>query len=170
MNKVYFIAPLLLLVVFSGFYTVHHNGLKAREAARIAKTEADRQAKLDAEQAARKAAMADAIAAAEQRKKDKVAKEAQDKLDKEVRQAAIDVRDKAYREQEKLPRQLEKLKKDVEVEQAALAKLGASRQAAAAEKAFQEAFVTKAQANVKALQALLVSLNTPPPVPAPVAK
>jgi hypothetical protein len=31
MNKVYFIAPLLLLVVFSGFYTVHHNGLKARE-------------------------------------------------------------------------------------------------------------------------------------------
>jgi predicted phage gp36 major capsid-like protein len=114
--------------------------------------------------------MADAIAAAEQRKKDKAAKEAQDKLDKEARQAAIDVRDKAYREQEKISRQLEKLKKDVEVEQAALTKLGASRQEAAAEKAFQEAFVTKAQANVKALQALLVTLNTPPPAPAPAAK
>ena len=167
MNKVYFIAPLLLLVVFSGFFAAHRSGLKAREAARIAQVEAERQAKLDAEQAARKAAMADAIAAAEQRKKDKAAKEAQDKLDKEARQAAIDVRDKAYREQEKISRQLEKLKKDIEVEQAALAKLGASRQEAAAEKAFQEAFVTKAQANVKALQALLVQLNTPPPAPAP---
>jgi hypothetical protein len=156
--------------VFSGFYSVHHNDLKAREADRVAKVEAGRKAKLDAEQAARKAAMADAITAAEQRKKDKAAKESQDKLDKEARQAAIDVRDKAYREQEKLSRQLDKLKKDVEVEQAAIAKLGASRQAAAAEKAFQEAFVTKARANVQALQTLLVQLNTPPPLPAPVAK
>jgi hypothetical protein len=167
MNKVYFIAPLLLLVVFSGFFAVHRSGLKAREAAQVAKVEAARQAKLDAEQAARKAAMADAIAAAEQRKKDNAA---QDKLDKEARQAAIDVRDKAYREQEKISRQLEKLKKDVEVEQAALTKLGASRQEAAAEKAFQEAFVTKAQANVQALQTLLVQLNTPPPAPVPAAK
>jgi membrane-associated HD superfamily phosphohydrolase len=170
MNKVYFIAPLLLLVVFSGFFAVHRSGLKAREAAQVAKVEAARQAKLDAEQAARKAAMADAIAAAEQRKKDKAAKEAQDKLDKEARQAAIDVRDKAYREQEKISRQLEKLKKDIEVEQVALAKLKASRQEAQAEKAFQEAFVTKAQANVQALQTLLVQLNTPPPAPVPAAK
>jgi cell division protein FtsX len=128
MNKVYFIAPLLLLVVFSGFFAVHRSGLKAREAAQMAKVEAARQAKLDAEQAARKAAMADAIAAAEQRKKDKAAKEAQDKLDKEARQEAQ------------------------------------------AEKAFQEAFVTKAQANVQALQTLLVQLNTPPPAPVPAAK
>ena len=167
MNKVYFLAPLLALLVFSGIYASHRSGFKEREAARIAKVEADLKARNEKEQAERKAAMAGAIKAAEQRKAEKLAREAKEKAEKEARQLAIDARDKAYREQEKSGRQIERVKKEIEAEQAALAELAAARKEAEAEKAFLEDFVTKAQTNVQALQALLTKLNTPAPaVPA----
>ena len=170
MNKTYFIAPLLALAVFSGVYISHRSGLKEREAAKVAAAEAALQAKNEADLAARKVAMADAIAAAELRKKEKEAKAAKDAADKEARQVAIDARDKAFRDQEKAAKQIDRLKKDIEAEQATIAKLAAARKEAEAEKAFLVDFVAKAQTNVQALQALLTKLNTPAPVPAPAAK
>ena len=166
MNKTYFIAPLLALIVFSGFFLSHRSGLKEREAAKAAQVEAALKAKNEADLAARKAAMADAIAANELRKKEKEAKAAKDAADKEARQLAIDARDKAFRDQEKSARQIERLQKEIEAEQAALAKLAAARKEAEAEKAFLVDFVAKAQANVQALQALLTRLNTPAPATA----
>lgn len=165
MNKTYFIAPLLALIVFTGFYTVHRGGLKEREAEKVAKAEAALQAKNDADLAARKAAMADAIAAAELRKKEKDAKAAKDAADKEARQIAIDARDKAFRDQDKTAKQIERIQKEIEAEQAALAKLAAARKEAEAEKAFLVDFVAKAQTNVQTLQALLTKLNAPAPAP-----
>jgi flagellar biosynthesis GTPase FlhF len=169
MNKTYFIAPFLLLLVFVGFYATHQSGYEKREAARVAKVEADLKAKNDAEQVARKTAMQEAVKAAELRKVEKAAKEAKDKAAKEARQLAVDARDKAFRDQERAGKNLDRLAKDIEAEQAAIAKITAGRKAAEAEKAFLVDFVTKAQANVQALQGLLTKLNTPPPAPAPVA-
>ena len=166
MNKVYFLAPLLALLAFSGVYASYRSGFKERELARVVQAEADLKAKNEAEQAARKAAMADAIRAAEQRKAEKLAREEKEKAEKEARQLAIDARDKAYREQEKSARQIERVKKEIETEQAALATLAAARKEAEAEKAFLVDFVAKAQANVQALQALLTKLNTTAPAPA----
>ena len=83
--------------------------------------------------------------------------------------ATIDARDKAYREQEKSARQIERVKKEIEAERAELAKLAAARKEAEAEKAFLADFVAKAQTNVQALQTLLAKLNTPAPA-APAAK
>jgi hypothetical protein len=165
MSKSYFIPPLLLLIVFVCFYSVHRGGLEKREAARAEQAEAALKAKNDAELEARKLAMADAIKAAEERKKEKEAKALKEAADKESRQIAIDARDKAFRDQEKTAKQIERIKKDLEVEQAALAKLAAERKEAEAEKAFLVDFVTKAQVNVQALQGLLTKLNTPPPAP-----
>lgn len=165
MNKTYFLAPLLALIVFTGFYTVHRGGLKDREAAKAAAAEAALQAKNEADLAARKTAMAEAIAAAELRKKEKDAKAAKDAADKEARQLAIDARDKAFRDQDKIAKQIDRVKKDIETEQAALAKLAAARKEAEAEKAFLTDFVAKAQTNVQALQAVLTKLNTPAPAP-----
>lgn len=171
MKKIYFIAPLAALIAFICVYSVHQSGFKKREAEKAAVAAAALQAKNDAEQEARKAAMADAIASAEKRKAEKAAKDAKDAADKAARQLAIDERDKAYREQEKTAKQLERLHKDIEAEQAALAKLAAQRKVAEAEKRFLEDFVTKAQVNVQALQTLLAKLNTPPPAAAaPAAK
>ncbi len=169
MNKSYFIAPFLLLLVFSAFYGVHRGGLKEREAAQAAQVEAALKAKNDAELVARKTAMSEAIAAAEQRKKDKDAKELKDKTEKEARQLAVDARDKAFREQERSAKQIDRLTKDIEVEKAAIAKLASTRKEAETEKSFLLDFVTKSQTNVQALQGLLTKLNTPPPpIPVPV--
>ena len=172
MNKVYFFGPLVALCLFVGVYSVYRGDFKEREAAKATAVATAQKAKLEAEQAGRKAAMADAIRAAEQRKLEKAAKEAKDKADKEARQAALDARDKAYREQEKFAKQAERLKKEIETEQAVFAKLVAERKAAEAEKSFLQDFVTKAQTNVEALQTLLVKLNTATPAPAsaPAAK
>ena len=80
---------------------------------------------------------------------------------------AVDARDKAYREQEKLARQIERLKKDIEAEQAAITKIAAERRATDSEQAFLRDFVAKAQANVQALQALLIKLDAPASAPVP---
>lgn len=170
MNKSYFIAPILLLIAFIGLYSVHRSGYKEREAARTAQIAAELAEKNQAELEARKAAMSEAIAQAEQRKKDREIREAKDKADKEARQLAIDARDRAFREQEKYTKQIERLKKDIEAEEAVLAKLAAARKEAEAEKAFLQDFVSKSQANVQALQGLLTKLNTPAVAAAPVAK
>lgn len=169
MKKVYFFAPLLALLAFVGVYLSHRSELKEREAAKAAADEAALKEKTEKEFEARKAAMADAIAQAELRKKEKDAREAREKAEREERAVAIDARDKAYRDQEKIVRQIEKLKKEIEAEQAEIAKLAAALRQAESEKAFLVDFTIKAQANVQALQALLTKLNTPP-APAPAAK
>jgi colicin import membrane protein len=166
MNKVYFFGPLAALLLFIGIFSVHQGGLKEREAAKAAAAEAAIQAKLAAEQEGRRAAMAEAVKAAEQRKAERAAREARELAEREVRQAAIDARDKAFREQERFIRHIERAKKDIEAEQAALAKIAAERQLAESEKAFLEDFVAKARANVQALEALLTRVATPAPAAA----
>jgi flagellar biosynthesis GTPase FlhF len=163
MNKAYFIAPLIAVIVFGGFYSSHQSGAKAREADRVAKVDAKLKAKQADELAAKKLAMADAIQAAESRKKEREAKEAKEKADKEVRALAIDTREKAFREQEKSNKLIDRLKKDIALEEASISSLVATRKESEAEKAFLLDFVTKSQANVQALQALMTKLNTPPP-------
>lgn len=169
MNKAYLIAPLVLLLVFIGFYAAHRSGYQEREAAKVAATATALQAKNQADLEARRAAMTEAIAAAEQRKIEREAKAAREAADKATRQLAIDARDRAFRDQERTGKQIERLKKDLETEATTLAKLATAQKAAAAEKAFLQTFITQAQANVQALQTLLTRLNTPPP-PATTAK
>ncbi len=169
MKNVRFIAPLLALIVFVCFYSVHQKGQKERNAIEVARVASDLKAKNDAELLARKTAMADAIKAAEIRKAEKEAKEAKDKAEKEARQAAIDARDKAFRDQDRLTKQLERLKKDIEMEEAASTKLTAARKESEAERQFLVELNAKAQTNVKTLQTVLTNLAIPAPAPAPVA-
>lgn len=169
MKKISFIAPVLALIVFICFYAMHQKGQQERDTARIARIEADLKAKNEAEQLARKTAMADAIKAAELRKQEREAKEARDKADKEARQVAIDARDKAFRDQDKFTKQLDRAKKDIEAEEAALAKLAAARKVAETERQFLLDLNAKAQTNVKTLQNVLTVLAASVPAPAPAA-
>jgi hypothetical protein len=161
MTKTYLLPPVVALLVFAGVYLSHIGGMKEREAAAKAKTEAVAKAKAEAEAESRKVAMAEAIAQAETRKKERAAKEAAEAVRKDERQAALDARAKAYQEQEKLSRQAERLKKEIEGEQTALAKLAADAKEAAAEEAFLREFVAKAQANARDLESVAVKLAAP---------
>ena len=133
MKNVRFIAPLLALIVFVCFYSVHQKGQKERNAIEVARVASDLKAKNDAELLARKTAMADAI--------------------------------KAFRDQDRLTKQLERLKKDIELEEAASTKLTAARKESEAERQFLIELNAKAQTNVKTLQTVLTNLAIPAPAP-----
>lgn len=155
MKKAYLFAPLVALVLFIGVYWNFKSGYQAREQARQEQIQAGKQAKLAAEVAARRVAVDDAVKAQEVRKKEREAKEAAERLKQATREAAIDARDKVFREQEKIARQIERLKQDIALEKDALAKLAATRTAQAAEQDFLKIYVRQAEANVKSLEDVL---------------
>lgn len=155
MKKAYFIAPLAALAVFIGLYANFQSGYKARETAKIEQQKLAREAKIKAEIDARREAVEEALKSQEARKKEREAKEAKEKLEKEARQAALDARDRVYRDQEKLARQIDRLKKDIALEKEGLAKVQEAKKAALSEQAFLKEFVSKAEANAKSLEDLL---------------
>lgn len=158
MNKVYFVAPLLALLVFAGLYSWSTHDREARVQARAAELKATQkgaqETKLAAERATREAAIAEQL----ERKKERLAREAVENAARDARQAALDTRDLAFREQERLARDLERLKREVAAEQEAVNRLQIDKDAALAEQAYLKTFVPQARANAAALEALLAKL------------
>ena len=169
MNKIYFFCPLLALLLFSGFYLSHRRGTDARELAKSQAAEAALLAKNAAELNARKAAMTEAIATAAQRKIEKEAKAARETAQKAARQDALEAREKAFRDKEKSAIKIERIQKEIAAEQTAIEQLATARKAAEGELAFLQKFVTKAQANLQALQAVLAKSAASVPAPASAA-
>ncbi|MET0263319.1 MAG: hypothetical protein ABW223_10505 [Rariglobus sp.] len=155
MNKAYFIAPLLALALFIGVYTWSQSGLKEREQVRRETAKAEQAAKIAADQEARRVAIDEALRVQEQRKKERAEREAREAAEREVRQAALDARDQAFREQERLGRQIERLKRETATEQEAVNKLQIDKDAVVAEQAFLQSLVPKARANAAALTSVL---------------
>ncbi len=154
-NYVYFLAPLAGLLIFGAVYWNFKSGHEAKETerARVIK-----QAKLDKQAAQAKAneqAIRDALAGQERRKAEKAAKEAKDKKDHDDRQAAYDARDKAFREQEKYEKQVNRLEKDVVAETEAIAKLEGEKKKLTDEQVFLRIYVRQAEENVKKLLQVL---------------
>lgn len=160
MPKVYFIAPLVALALFAAVFFNFKSGHRAHEQARLEQVAAAKEAKLKAEADARRAAIEEALRAQEQRKKEREAKEAADLAEKAVRQALIDTRDKARLEQDKLARQLERVRKDLVAEQETAARLEAVAASATSERDFLRDFVAKAEASVKKFQDALARMES----------
>jgi hypothetical protein len=159
MKRIYFIAPMVALALFA-IYSWHFNQeFEAKEEAKAATIRSARDNKLKSEAEARKKAMSDAIASQEKLKKDRLDREAEEVRKKEARQASIDARDRGYREQEKLARQVERIKKDIRVEEEALTKLDGSIKYAQGEKTFENEFIGKAKQNVAALAEILTKID-----------
>lgn len=158
MNKVYFVAPLFALLVFAGLYSWSTHDREARAQARAAELKATQKAAQETKLAAERAARETAIAEQLERKKERLAREAVETAEREARQSAIDARDFAYREQERLAREIERIKRDVAAEQEAVNRLQIDKDAALAEQAYLKAFVPQARANAAALEAVLAKL------------
>lgn len=160
MPKVYFIAPLVALALFAAVFFNFKSGYREREQARQTEIAAVKEAKLKAEAGARRLAIEEALRAQELRKKERETKEAADLAEKAVRQTVIDTREKSYREQEKLIRQLERVRKDIASEKETVAKLASVKTAALAERDFLRDFVKKAEASSKKFEAVLTQIDT----------
>jgi hypothetical protein len=158
MNKAYWIAPFAALLVFAGIFINFKSGYAAREKAVQEHVQAEKQLKLQAEVQARRKLVDDALRLQAQRKKEREAKEVAEKARKDERQAALDTRDKAFREQEKLAKQVDNLKKELIAEQAPLAKTEMDRKDAVAEQEFLKTYIEKAKANVQALADVLTKI------------
>lgn len=159
MKKSYLFAPLLAILAFAAVYWNFQSGYKAREKAREEQVVAAKAEKLKAEKEANKAALADAIVFQEARKKEREAKAAIEKTEREERQTSLDARDKAFREQDKFTKQIERQKKEIAAEKEALAKIEETKKAAIAEQTFLSGYVTKTEANAKALSELLTKID-----------
>ena len=150
-SYLYFLVPLLGLIVFGAIYWNFSAGYEA-EIARKEKVVRDaKEDKLRQEAKNREKAIKEALESQERRKAEKAAKEAKQKADDEARQAATEAMRKADRDQQKLAQQVERLEKDVKVEKEAIAKIEEERKRAVEEENFLKTYVKQAQANAKSL-------------------
>jgi hypothetical protein len=155
MNKAYFIAPLVALALFIGAYAWSQSGQKERDEARQSAVKAEHAAKLAAEREANRIALDEQVRVQAQKRKERVEHEAREAAEREARALALDARDQAFRDQERLARQIERLKREVATEQEAVNKLQLDHEATLAEQAFLKAFVPQARTNAADLQRVL---------------
>lgn len=154
-NLVYFLVPLVGLLVFGFFFWRFNDTYEAKEAAKKAAVKKAREDKLADEARNREKAIKDALAAQERRKAEKAAKEAKEKKDQEERQAAIEARNKANRDQLKLKDQADRLERDIKAEKEAIAKIAEDNKRIVDEQAFLKTYVKQAEANAKSLTEVL---------------
>ncbi len=154
-NYVYFLAPLVGLIIFGAVYWNFSKGFAEREARRVAAEKQKKEDKLRAQAKANEQAIREALAAQELRKAQRLAKEAKDKADKEARAAAVEAKEKAYRDQEKFAKQVDRLEKEVQTEKDAITKLQGDKKKFTDEAAFLRVYVKQAEDNVKSLMQII---------------
>jgi hypothetical protein len=181
MPKIHLILPFVGIAAFGFVYHDFSQKEEIREQAakQTARLEKERQIKEEIE--AREKSIQDALRLQAERKKAREIREALEKKQREERQAALDARQKAFNDTEKLARQTERLRKDVAAEQNTNSSLSTAQKGAAAEKAFSEELLTRAKQNLRDLENVLEKIaaaeaaialaraaaTPPPPAPAP---
>jgi hypothetical protein len=157
-SKIYFIAPLIVLVVFGAYYWSFKSDYDAQQAKIVAAEKEKKLEKLKQEAISREAAIHDALVAQQQRKKERQEREAKELKQKDDRENAKLIAEKADQEQQKLARQVEKLTSDVKVEKDEIAKVELENKKATEEEAFLKQYVKMAQDNQAGLAAVLTKI------------
>jgi len=158
-TRIYFIAPILALILFGGYYWNFRSQYQARQAEIIAAARARRETKLRADEAAREVAMKDALEAQKQRKKERAERDALEQKQRDDKENAVLDADKAEQEAQRLERQTERLTKEVEDNQKEIADLETDDAKQVAEVGFLGEYVKNAQANRASLAAVLTKIQ-----------
>jgi hypothetical protein len=155
-SYVYFVAPIVLLVVFFfGFYWKAHKNYEAKEQAIVKAARDAKMAKLEKEQQDRLKAVQSALELQEKRRAEKKAREEKEAREKEEREKARQARDKAGRDAEKLEQQVKRLQKEIEVEKKELAEIQKEKKLTTEEHTFLKQYVAKAEQNAKSYTGVL---------------
>ena len=142
MNKLYVIFPVIGVLIFGAFFWSFNADFDAREKAKIEAKRVEHEAKVRADLEAKKKAIEEAIALQEKRKID-------------LKNAS----DKAHSDLERVLRQLDRLKIEIGVEDAALKKLATEKATLIADDEFLQKYVKLAEANQKGLEEILVKIE-----------
>jgi hypothetical protein len=158
-TKIYFLVPILALILFGGYYWNFRSQYEAHQAEIIATAKAKKEEKLRQDELAREQAIKDAIDAQKQRKAERAAREALEQKQRDDKENAILDRDKADQEQQRLERQVEKLTKDVDDAKKEIAALRADNEKQVDEVAFLGEYVKKAEDNRASLAMVLTKIQ-----------
>jgi len=113
MKKIYFIVPIILLVIFIFIYMGVRNSIHAQQVAREEQDQKDRKARMEKEQEDRIRAYNAANEEAQKRIAEITAKKAEDDRQAQEKAQATDERDVAFRERNSLNSQVLKLTDDL---------------------------------------------------------
>lgn len=160
MKKSYYTVPLIALVAFIALYAWSQSGVKARDAAKAAAALVERDARIAAEKAARDAAIAEQLVLQEQRKKERVAREARETAERETRNTALDARDAAFREKERLEREAERLRREIAAETEIVSRLQRDHDDLLAEQKHLQALTPRTAATAADLERILRQIAT----------
>ena len=152
---VYFVAPIVGIVVFAAVYWNYVSGHDAKIEERAKVTKAAKQAAVDKENADKKLAYDDAMKQKTARDAERKAKEVHDQKEKDDAEAANQALSKAGNEAERLVKQLDRLKIEVRQTKEEITKIKETERQSLAEEAFLKSFVVKAQANVQQLETVV---------------
>lgn len=158
-NYVYFVVPLLGLIVFAAFYWNFDSQYEAQQAQVIATAKKAAKDKVDAANRDRQKAFDEATAANDRRKKEKEAKEKADAEKADARDAALQDRNKALRDASNLTQKIDRLTKEVEATKKEVSAVEEDKKKAVAEQAFLKTYVKQAQDNAKSLESVLQKIK-----------
>ncbi len=157
-SKIYFIAPLLVLIAFGAYYWNFKSHYDEKIAQQVAVEKARKLEKLKQEAVNREAAIHDALIAQQKRKEERKEREAKEQKQKDDKENANLNAQKADQESQKLQRQVEKLTKDVAAEQEDIRKIEADNKKQVEEEAFLRQFDKLAQDNQASMAAVLTKI------------
>jgi hypothetical protein len=158
-TKIYFLAPLIVLVAFGAYYWSFKSDYDAQQAKILVAEKEKKLEKLKLEAVQREAAIHDALEAQKQRKLERQAREAKELKQKDDKENAKLIQEKADQESQKLARQVDKLTVDVKTEKDEISKIEAENKKAVEEEAFLKQYVKMAQDNQASLAAVLTKIE-----------
>jgi hypothetical protein len=155
---IYMLVPLCGIIVFCLFYIPFANQYAEVQAQKHKQEVAERNEKLQQEAEARRQASIDANVNAEKRKAEREAKAARKKAEEDALSAADATRVKTFNDRQKYEQEVAELKKEIKIEQEAIAELQTNKDDALKEQAFLKAYVQQAEASRQNILSLLDKL------------
>lgn len=157
--KKYVIFPAIGLVIFAFFFWRFNADFDAREKAHADAKRVELENKRKAEFELKRKAVEEAIALQEKRKVEKAEREKREADEKQLQLDLKDAADKARDDRDRVLRQVDKLKTEIAVEDAALKKLASDKASLVAEDEFLQKYVKLAEENQKSLETVLAKIE-----------
>jgi hypothetical protein len=158
-SKIYFIVPIIALIIFSAYYWNFSSQYEAKQAAIAATVKEQKLEKLRLEAETRERAIHDALEAQKQRKAERVARDEAERKQKDDKENARLENEKSEQEAQKLERQAEKLTKDVSAAKDEIAKIQTDEKKSSVELEFLKKYIAEAVANQAKLADVLTKIQ-----------
>ena len=156
---IYFIAPLVGLIVFFGIYWNASKAYDEREASVVRDARKKKEAKLEQEAKNRELAVKQALEQQDKRRAEKKIKDEREAKEAEARAAAVQARSKASRDADKAEASAKRLQRDIDEEKKEITKIQADKTRYSDEQGFLLEYVKQAETNVKNLRGVIEKIT-----------